>query len=172
MRALLGRVSGEVHRLAMAVACLALLVMLASMALQVIARYVFQVPPAWTEELCRFCMVWAGMLGATTAFHERSDPTIITIRADASRTERKLAYVVRVASTLIFIVPVLFYCFTNSSYSFAGGYLGRNLNKASDTLGITMVWVAAAVPLAFLIILLHILAGRSGAGEANSELLT
>lgn len=39
---------------------------------QVISRYLFTMPAAWTEELARFLLIWIGMLGASYAYLRRS----------------------------------------------------------------------------------------------------
>lgn len=39
---------------------------------QVIARYVFNQPPAWTEELARFCQVWIILLASSICLRKGS----------------------------------------------------------------------------------------------------
>ena len=39
---------------------------------QVVARYVFNQPPAWTEELARFCQVWIILLASSICLRKRS----------------------------------------------------------------------------------------------------
>jgi TRAP-type C4-dicarboxylate transport system permease small subunit len=39
---------------------------------QVVARYVFNQPPAWTEELARFCQVWIILLAASLCLRKGS----------------------------------------------------------------------------------------------------
>ena len=46
--------------------------MLASVTWQVLSRYIFVVPAAWTEELARFLLIWIGMLGAAYAYRTKS----------------------------------------------------------------------------------------------------
>ena len=40
--------------------------MLLLVVFQVVARYIFQAAPVWTEEGARYCMVWGGLLGVCT----------------------------------------------------------------------------------------------------------
>jgi len=47
---------------------LILIVLVCVTFLQVIGRYIFQNPPAWTEELARYLAVWLTFLGAAMAF--------------------------------------------------------------------------------------------------------
>ena len=46
--------------------------MVISVAWQVLSRYLFVVPAAWTEELARFLLIWIGMLGAAFAYRSGS----------------------------------------------------------------------------------------------------
>jgi TRAP-type C4-dicarboxylate transport system permease small subunit len=39
---------------------------------QVVARYVFNQPPAWTEELARFCQVWIVLLASSLCIRKGS----------------------------------------------------------------------------------------------------
>ena len=54
-----------------------LALMVALIAIQVVARYVFSEPPGWTEEGARYAMVWSGLLGATVAFKAGGDPVLL-----------------------------------------------------------------------------------------------
>ena len=68
--------SATLNRVALWGAVIAVAVMALSASWQVVARYVLDAPPVWTEELARRAMVWAGMLGASCAFRAKSDPTL------------------------------------------------------------------------------------------------
>ena len=46
--------------------------MVVSVTWQILSRYLFVVPAAWTEELARFLLIWIGMLGAAYAYRQRS----------------------------------------------------------------------------------------------------
>ena len=39
---------------------------------QVVARYVFNQPPAWTEELARYCQVWVVLLASSVCIRKGS----------------------------------------------------------------------------------------------------
>ena len=67
LAAVLASLSTKLNSICSTSAIVFLLLMLGAVALQVVARYVFFSPPAWTEELARYAMVWAGFLGATVS---------------------------------------------------------------------------------------------------------
>ena len=52
--------------------CVLLLAMTVTVFSQVIARYVFQAPLSWSEELARFLLMWLSMLSAAYAFKTKS----------------------------------------------------------------------------------------------------
>lgn len=61
---------------------------------QVVARYVFNQPPAWTEELARFCQVWIILLTSSICLRRGSHLAVDYVGpALASRPRRALAVV-------------------------------------------------------------------------------
>lgn len=156
--ATLTRLSDGLNRLALIGAVLALVVMAGSAGYQVIARYIFDSPPIWTEELARRAMVWAGMLGASVAFHERSDPTLFPGLARTVGNLGRLLAVIRGVGVTVFALPVLYYSLFGPNWTLARGFLGRSLGREAEMLAVPMIWFTAAVPAAFLIILVHLAA--------------
>jgi TRAP-type transport system small permease protein len=124
---------------------------------QVVARYLFQSVPVWTEELARYCMVWGGLLGATVAFHMDLDPKVLQPPRRGPRLWIVATTWVRAAATLIFLGPVLYY---------SDRFLARTLQRTTEALGISMVWVAVAVPVAVAVIFFHLLARMWSGGGA------
>jgi len=167
----LRKLSAFLHAAAMTAACITLGIMLGSMMLQVVARYVFASPPAWTEELCRFCMVWAGLLGATTSYYMKFDPAVGGYPATAPRRVRISAHLLCAVTALAFVLPILYFSFFDLNGDFARGYLGRNINKSADTIPISMFWVALAIPISFAIITVHVLAARMRGQRETEEIL-
>lgn len=162
MRALalaLDRLSSALNRVALWGAVVAVLAMAASAGWQVIARYALDAPPIWTEEAARRAMVWAGMLGASCAFRAGTDPTLFPAMRDLpGRAGRALA-LIRAAGVAIFAAPVIWYSVFDGRMNPARGFLGRSLNRSAEMIDASMIWFTAAVPLAFVLIVLHMLAG-------------
>ena len=103
-------------------------------------------------------MVWAGMLGASCAFRAQADPTLFPkMREVAGRTGAWLA-VIRGLGVLCFAVPVIWYSVFDARMNPARGFLGRSLARQAEMLDVPMIWFTAAVPLAFVIILIHMAA--------------
>jgi TRAP-type C4-dicarboxylate transport system permease small subunit len=83
------------------------------------------------------------------------------------------AQAIQSAAVLIFILPVIYFCFVGLKGGFAKGYLARQSGLTADTLGIPMVWISLAVPLAMIIILIHLFARWAGddiTSESASQL--
>jgi TRAP-type C4-dicarboxylate transport system permease small subunit len=152
------RLSSGLNRAALWGAVAAVAVMALAAGYQVVARYVFDAPPVWTEELARRAMVWAGMLGASVAFHERSDPTLFPQMLKIRGGTGGALALVRAAGAAVFVLPVLYYSLFGPNFSLARGFIGRTIDRKAEMMGISMAWFTAAIPVAFAIILVHILA--------------
>ena len=116
---------------------------------QVLARYVFQAVPTWTAEAARYCMVWSGLLGAASAFKANRDPRLLDPPDKGPPGWPALASVLRGLAVLVFLGPVLYH---------SRRFLMRHWDRTADALGISTVWVTAAVPVAILLILIHLAA--------------
>ena len=154
----LERLSSMLNRVAMVIAVLAILVMLGSALWQVVARYLLAAPPIWTEELARRAMVWAGMMGAACAFRAGTNPTLFPAMLKIGGGPGIALSLIRAAGVLLFAIPVLWYSVFNARMDPARGFLGRSLERTAEMLPVSMIWFTSAVPLAFLIILIHLLA--------------
>lgn len=160
---LLTGLSDALNRVALLGAVLTVVVMLAAAGWQVIARYLLNQPPIWTEELARFSMVWGGLLGASCAFRFRRDPTLFP-NALATSGVRGLVYtLIRAAGVLCFAVPILWFSLLGPGGDPARGYLARLLGRQAETMALPMVVFGMAIPIAFALILLHVLADVAAA---------
>lgn len=151
----LARLSDGLNRAALLGAVAALVVMVAAAGYQVVARYLFDAPPIWTEELARRAMVWAGMLGASVAFHARSDPTLFPGMLSVGGGAGRALALLRALGVALFAAPVLYYSLLGARMDLSRGFLGRSLMRQGEMLDISMIWFTAAVPAAFLIIVVH-----------------
>lgn len=163
MAHMLERLSFGLHRIALFCALIAVLVLLAAAGWQVIARYFLAQPPAWTEELARFSMVWAGLLGASCAFRLNADPSLFPNLHAAEGTAGKIRAVLRSIGVLIFISPILWFSFFGPNMNPARGYLARLSGRQAETMDVPMTVFGIAIPIAFTLILIHLIAQLFGA---------
>jgi TRAP-type C4-dicarboxylate transport system permease small subunit len=153
--ALLGTVSFSLARLALWAATAALIIMLAATLYQVVARYIFSSPPIWTEELARYAMIWAGLLGATCSFRAREDPVLFVSNRDRIGRSGLVMASVRASAVFIFVAPVLYFSFYSPTGQYGSGFLARTAGRSAEMLNVSMVWFSLAVPLALAMIAVH-----------------
>jgi TRAP-type C4-dicarboxylate transport system permease small subunit len=130
---------------------------------QVVTRYILQNAPVWTEELARYCMVWGGLLGATVAFKEGSDPCLVPPPTEGNRVWIASAHLLRAMATVAFLGPILYH---------SDKFLLRTWQRTTEAMGIPTAVVTVAVPLTVAVIFFHLLArlvGKPGASERKSE---
>ena len=153
--------SQGLDRAATLVAATALAVLVGTVILQVVARYLFQSPPSWTEELARYSMIWAGLIGATMSFKRRFDPSLFR-GATGSTGMAMLAGTIQSLVVLIYLLPILWHSFYGPGANFARGFLTRHSRTTADALDFSTLWVAIAVPIMIVVILIHLLARWAG----------
>jgi len=159
MKQLIIKASNNVHTFARRVAVTAVGLMFVTVMIQIVARYIFSSPPVWTEDVARYAMVWTGLLGATLSFKTQDDAVLMqSVFPKRPHMLGVIAEAIQSAAVLTFVLPVIYFCFIGLKGGFAKGYLARQAGLTADTLGIPMVWISMAVPLAMIIILLHLAA--------------
>jgi len=147
--AVISKLSKQLNRLCWNAAALLLTAMLLTVGLQVVARYVFFSPPSWTEELARYFMIWAGLLGATVAFYRREDAVLMKQPKLKSPISRTMAAGIRGLAVIIFLVPLVY---------FSPPILEHHTHRLTDSTQISLAWIFIIVPLFAVIILVHLLA--------------
>lgn len=163
MRHLIIACSNVLHQLARWAAICAVAGMFVTVMIQVVARYGFSSPPIWTEDVARYMMVWTGLLGTTLSFKSRSDAVLMqSVFPARPNPLGLLADAIRSAAVLAFVLPVIYFSFVGLRGGVAKGYLGRQSGLTADTLGIAMIWIAVVVPIAMIIILVHLSAHWAG----------
>lgn len=156
------RLSNALDRVASVLAGVAVVVLVGTVILQVLARYVFSQPPAYTEELARYAMIWAGLIGASMSFKRRFDPALFSGIANGPDWLRSAAKLVQSLVVLIYLLPILWHVFFGPGMNPARGFLLRHSRTMADALPFSTVWVAVAVPLTILLILIHLVARWCG----------
>ncbi len=154
----LDRLSATLNRVALWGAVIAVVVMALSASWQVVARYVLDAPPVWTEELARRAMVWAGMLGASCAFRAKADPTLFPQMREVRNRMGDVLALIRAGGVVLFATPVIWFSLFGANMNMARGFLARSLGREAEMIALPMIWFTAAVPLAFALIVIHMLA--------------
>lgn len=150
--------SAGIDRVCLFLAKTALVGMVCVIMLQVVSRYGLRQPPAWTEELARYLMVWGGLLGATAAFRRAADPAVV--RPDENARDRR-AFFAKLAiglTAIIFVGPILYYSLFGAGMDPARSFIMRMSARTSPGLGINLAFIAAAIPTVCIVILIHLAA--------------
>lgn len=131
-----------------AVLAVLMAVMVVAIFLQVVMRYVFNQPLAWSEELARFAMIWVTFAGAFVAFKRKrhiSVDSLVSLLKPGAR--RVLRFVVDLM-VLLFAVVMLWYGYEAMTVTFG---------QEAPGLGIPMWTVYVSVPLGGLLVLIYAL---------------
>ena len=162
------RLSDAMDTLAKMAAILILGVLVLVVLLQVVARYAFSSPPSWTEELARYAMIWAGLLGATLSFKRVFDPALMTGRF-RHRVLASAARIFQSVIVLIYLLPILWHCFFGPNVNFQRGFLTRSARTTAESLDFSTIYVAIAVPIMIVLVLIHLVARWAGDRPAPAE---
>ncbi len=139
--------------------CIALIVVMFGISITGIAHNFFAGSPlSWTYSLARLFVPWIALLSVTVAFKrgEHVAMTILTRRMPASL--QAVANMVNIVLIAAFAVALLWYGL--------GYFLDADqLFMVSDRIQISHKWVAAAVPVGGLILLIHVVDGIALVGS-------
>ena len=127
--------------------------MVASVTWQVLSRYLFVVPAAWTEELARFLLIWIGMLGAAYAYRTHSHLGLDLLPAKLTGIGKARLNVLTHLVCLLFAAAVLV---------IGGGSLVAmtwELKQTSAAMGLPIAYVYAVIPASGVLICLFALIG-------------
>ncbi|WP_121062355.1 TRAP transporter small permease [Chachezhania antarctica] len=161
--------SNGLDRVATVVAGAAIVVLVGAVMLQVVARYIFQQPPSWTEELARYAMIWAGLIGASMSFKRRFDPALFNGANNTRGLIGVAAEAMKSIVVLTYLLPILFYVFYGPGMNPARGFLLRHSRTMAEALPFSTLWVAVAVPLMIVFVLLHLVARWCGDAVPSAD---
>ncbi len=89
--------------------CVILVILTLTVFSQVIARYIFQAPLSWSEELARFLLMWLSMLSAAYAFKVKSHFALkILVNRISAKSQFRVSIFVHLIVTAFFIVLTYF----------------------------------------------------------------
>ncbi|WP_171182181.1 TRAP transporter small permease [Ruegeria sp. HKCCD8929] len=127
-----------------------LCVIIGSVLMQVVLRFVFHSAAAWAEETAVYGMIFAVYLGATMATRERAH---IRITLLVSRLPRVLQIACVVAADALWLAFVIFMIVQTTTYT----QLLFKVTYQTPGLGIEQRWVQMFIPMLFCLMLFRIL---------------
>jgi tripartite ATP-independent transporter DctM subunit len=120
------------------------------------ARYLFQKPIIWSDELAGILFLWLAMLGAVVAFQRAEHMRMTAIVGMVSPRTRAFFDVLAVAAPLVFLALVL-----QPAYEFASD----EAFVSTPALDISSLWRAAALPVGLGLMLLVALLRLASFGD-------
>src|SRR5262249_36234668 len=114
----------------------------------VVARYVFQAPQVWIDELTSLLFLWLAMLGAVLALRAGSHMRMTALISRTSGRAWEGLNALSVAAPIVFLLVTLrpaFKCVQNEQI------------VSLTTMDISMAWRAAAMPVGIALMLLSLL---------------
>jgi C4-dicarboxylate transporter DctQ subunit len=89
------------------VCAILLLAMFLCFVLQIVARYVFNYPLGWTEEVSVLCWIWCTLWGAAFVLRERDEVRFDLIYSNSSaETRRVFTIITGIATILLFSIAM------------------------------------------------------------------
>jgi len=159
----MSNVLGLIERLLKVVLATLVVAMVVSVTWQVLSRYLFVVPAAWTEESARFLLIWIGMLGAAYAYRTHSHLGLDLLPARLTGARK---------TALNALTHLLCLGFAAAVLVIGGGSLVAmtwELKQYSAAMGLPIAYVYSVIPVSGVLICLFALDGmfdRSAGGES------
>ncbi len=107
---------------------------------QVVSRYLLGDPSSWTEELARFSLIWAGLLGAVYAYRTHAHIGIDVRKGTLTEKNRRILDISLALCVLVFAFFVVVVGGTNLVL------ITLLLEQTSAALGWQMAWVYSVLP--------------------------
>ena len=122
----------------------------ATMAVEVIRREVFAYSSIWGEEIVRYAFIYLAWIGAASAVRERAHIRIDVILHYLGPRAKALLYML--GDVVMFVVALIaFY------WSFETVSVSWKFGSVSHGLRVSMVWFLMAVPIGFLLIMFRLI---------------
>ncbi len=144
----LSRLSHGVNALCEVALFISILLMVGLTSLQIVCRYFFTAL-TWSEELTRFLLVFASLLGASVGFKKGGHIAITALRDKLPS---------RVSLGIYGITQGVGVCFFAILAWYGGKLTISEAGQLSPGMGLSMMWVYAMYPLMGAVVVLHMVA--------------
>lgn len=113
---------------------------------QVVARYIFNDPPSWTEELARYCQVWIILLTSSVCIRKGTHLAVDYLSHKINRKVKETINIIMSALIVLYILAILIFGW---KLMIAGQY------QLSPALQIKMSFVYMIFPISGVLMLLE-----------------
>lgn len=139
-------ISRVLQRIEMFVGCICLALMLGLMLTNAIARYLFDFPIVWSDELNNFFFVWLGFMACAYIMGNDSHMSVTGL---VSLLPRRSKYVVKTLMNIIMVVVLVAYI--------PGFFTLMKRVTFSGLLRIPLKYVYAILPISFVLMSFHVI---------------
>ena len=122
------------------------IMLVATMAIEVLRREVFSYSSIWGEEIVRYSFIYLAWIGAAAAFKDRAHIRIDVLMYYVSIRTKALLYILGDLVTMVVACIALY-------WSFETVLVSAKFGSVSHGLRISLVWFLFAVPLGFSLII-------------------
>ena len=146
VRRVTNAVSRALQKAEMLVGCVCLALMLGLMLFNAIARYLFDFPVVWSDEMNNFFFIWLGFMACAYIMGQDGHMRVTGL---VGLLPRRAQYVIRTVMNVIMIVMLLYYI---------PGFI-RLMGRVtfSGLLRIPLKYVYAILPVSFVLMSFHVL---------------
>jgi TRAP-type transport system small permease protein len=139
------KVNKFIQKCEISIGVLSLIVMLSVMVLNIFFRYILNKPIAWSDELSNYLFIWMSFLSSAYVMGNDAHVRVVAIE---SRLPSKVRYIIHFFMNCIMMM--VFCCYIGPTF--------RMLNKLKDSnmMRIPLKFVYIIMPVAFLLICIHI----------------
>lgn len=110
------------------------IILVAAVFLQVISRYIFNRPPAWSEELARYCQVWIILLASSICIRKGSHLAVDYLSSFISRGVRK-------GMEIFISILIVFYTAVLTVYGFRLMLVGQYQVSPAMQINMSLVYI-------------------------------
>jgi len=146
MSSVVKRVCNIIDKLYLGIGMLLLIIIVVSLTLQVITRYVMNSSMIGTEELARYCFIWMSMLGASVAVGTSSHASVSMLE---DNLKGRIKYYFKITIQVMIIIASLILLYEGIKMAISTGV------QKSPTLRIPMMFIYAAIPVGSIGMALH-----------------
>ena len=139
-------ISRVLQRIEMFVGCICLALMLGLMLTNAIARYLFDFPIVWSDELNNFFFVWLGFMACAYIMGNDSHMSVTGL---VSLLPRRSKYVVKTLMNIIMVIVLVAYI--------PGFFTLMKRVTFSGLLRIPLKYVYAILPISFVLMSFHVI---------------
>ncbi|WP_249872411.1 TRAP transporter small permease [Oceanobacillus saliphilus] len=141
--------SNWIYRAEKIIAMILCFIILISLTLGVVFRYVLSSPLTWSDEAAMFSLAWMTFIGGSMTIKAKSTPTIDIVTNIVKGTLRKIIIIIGYLLSFIFVTYILYVSIVWLSSP-------NILIQRSSSMAMPMIFAYLCIPVSFLFMSIHL----------------